>query len=82
MPLPYSPLPKEQEALRGKKVRDLTDAQLLLWLKACDTMEGWVTNPKARRGWKDSRTEAVAEIERRKAKAGRLTARPKASPAE
>ena len=72
MPLPYSPLPKEQESLRGRKVKDMTDDQLQLWLKACDTMEGWVTNPKARRGWKASRVEAESEIDRRRAKAGRM----------
>ena len=72
MPLPYSPLNKAQEALRGKKVADLTDDQLQLWLTACDTMEEWVTNPKARRGWKRSREAAVAELAKRAERRGRL----------
>jgi hypothetical protein len=60
------PLTKAQQALRGRKVIDMTDAQLRLWLDACDRMEQWAHIPnKARRGWGRGRTEAEAEIERR-----------------
>ena len=65
MPLPYSPLSKAQESLRGRKLADMTDEQLRLWLTACDTMEQWVKFPKARRSWSKSRSAAEAEIARR-----------------
>jgi hypothetical protein len=36
------------------------------WVAACDAMEVWKHTPsKARRGWKHSRTEAIAELARR-----------------
>jgi hypothetical protein len=60
------PLSDSQQALRGRKVTDMTEAQLHDWIDACDRMEAWkhITN-KARRGWKDSRAEAVTELARR-----------------
>ncbi|MFD0843576.1 hypothetical protein ACFQ1F_08545 [Flaviramulus multivorans] len=60
-----NPLTKQQEKLRGKKIVDLTDAELLLWINACDKMENWVGGNKARRSWTSSRQDAVDEIEKR-----------------
>jgi hypothetical protein len=69
------PLSREQEALRGRKLADLTDAQLERWIEACDTMERWVTASKARRSWKESRKKAMAEIAKRRARAAASTRR-------
>jgi hypothetical protein len=53
-------------------VEDLTDAQLQLWLDACDKMMRWVKPAKARRTWKAGRERAEAEIAKRKERAARL----------
>jgi hypothetical protein len=64
-----SPLSRAQEMLRGRKIEDMTLAQLRTWIKACDRMEVWpLTAAKARRGWKASRVQAEAELARRGAK--------------
>ncbi len=42
-------LTKQQQALRGKKVIDMTNAELVLWIDACDLMERTVKPNKARR---------------------------------
>ena len=69
------PLTKAQQALRGRKVSDMTDAQLTLWLDACDRMEQWSRiGKKARRGWVQGRAEAQAEMERRAIKRGKIGA--------
>lgn len=65
------PLTKSQQNLRGRKVTDMTDSQLLEWVDACDKMERWphIAN-KGRRFWKNGREEAQLEIERRTKKRG------------
>jgi hypothetical protein len=59
------PLTKSQQALRGKKVADMTDAQLRDRLDACAKMELHVKPAKARRSWKSAAREAQAELHRR-----------------
>jgi hypothetical protein len=59
------PLTRSQHALRGKKVSDMTDAQLRDWLDACAKMELHVKPPKARRSWKSAALEAEAELQKR-----------------
>jgi hypothetical protein len=60
------PLTKEQQALRGRRVQDMTPEQLRTWIEACDRMEQWAHIPaKARAGWKRSRILAEAELSRR-----------------
>jgi hypothetical protein len=60
------PLSITQQALRGRKVTDMTDVQLRDWIDACDQMEAWVhITAKARRGWKAARVRAVTELARR-----------------
>jgi|GEM_PF-2097700 hypothetical protein len=62
-----NPLSKSQERLRGVKISDMTDEQLLDWIDACDKMEKANKMPsKARRSWKEGRQEALDEIEKRK----------------
>ena len=61
-----NPLSKQQETLRGRKLADLTDEQLLDWIDACNKMERWVKVNKARRTWVRSRDDAEAELIRRK----------------
>ena len=63
------PLTGEQDALRGRDVREFTDAELRLWLDACDRMERWVKSAKARRTWKAGAERANAELARRTEKA-------------
>jgi hypothetical protein len=63
-----NPLSREQEALRGKRLADLSDCQLELWLDACDRMEHWVQFAKARRTWKRSRQVALEEQAKRRAR--------------
>jgi len=61
-----TPLSKSQEALRGRRIQDMTDAQLREWINACDVMKHWRRTPnKARRGWTASRAEAIAELDKR-----------------
>jgi hypothetical protein len=68
------PLSKSQQNLRGRKIIDMDDAQLNDWVDACQKMEAWPRiEPKARRGWKDSRIAAELEIERRAVKRQQLT---------
>lgn len=63
-----NPLTREQEALRGKRLADLSDRQLELWLDACDRMEHWVQFSKARRTWTRSRQAALEEQAKRRAR--------------
>ena len=63
------PLTKSQQSLRGRKIVDMTDAQLRDWIEACEKMEVWVGDAKARRGWRLSGIEAENELERRNAPA-------------
>jgi hypothetical protein len=67
------PLTREQDALRGRDVREFSDAELRLWLDACDHMERWVKSAKARRTWKAGAARANAELSRRAEKARRQT---------
>ena len=67
----HSPLPAEQEELRHRKLENMTDEQLVLWIEACEIMERWVTFSKARRTWKRAREATVAEIGKREEKARR-----------
>jgi hypothetical protein len=57
-----NPLTGEQESLRGRKIKDMSDDQLRLWIDACDRMEHWVGFAKARRTWKRSRSAAAEEL--------------------
>ena len=67
------PLSKSQQALRGRKIADMTDAQLVDWIEACQKMETWPRiDGKARRGWKASRAAAELEVERRASKRQKL----------
>jgi hypothetical protein len=60
------PLSHSQHRLRGRKVRDMSDAQLRDWIDACTKMEHWPRiEAKARRGWKESRQAAETELDRR-----------------
>jgi len=60
------PLSSSQQALRGRKVADMTEQQLRDWIDACDRMDAWPhTANKARRDWKNGRAAAVAELARR-----------------
>ena len=65
------PLTREQEELRGRDVRELDEAQLRVWLDACERMEHWVKAAKARRSWKTAARETRAELARREARAQR-----------
>ena len=56
-------LTKSQQALRGRDLRDLSIAQLHDWIEACTNMERSVKFNKARRSWKRSREEALAELD-------------------
>ncbi len=60
-----SPLTKQQEKLRGKKIVDMTNAELHSWINACDRMETYVKGNKARRSWTKSRDEAENEMQSR-----------------
>lgn len=60
------PLSHSQHRLRGRKVVDMSEAQLRDWIDACIKMEEWPRiDGKARRGWKESRIAAEAELARR-----------------
>lgn len=59
------PLTKTQQALRGRDPRDLSLDQLRDWIDACKKMEHWVKDKKARKEWRKSREQTVAELERR-----------------
>lgn len=59
------PLTREQEELRGRDVREFNEAQLRVWLVACERMEHWVKAAKARRSWKTAARETRAELARR-----------------
>ena len=62
------PLSKSQQALRGRKLCDMSVEQLKDWIDACDKMELWVGYAKARRGWRKSGIEAENELKKRMAK--------------
>ena len=69
MALADQPLSRSQHKLRGRKVADMDDGQLLDWIDACQKMEAWPRiEPKSRRGWKESRIAAESEVARRAAK--------------
>lgn len=54
-----APLTKEQNALRGRRLEELSSDELRLWIDACDRMETWPGMPaKSRRGWKMSKSAA------------------------
>jgi len=55
----------------GIPVPDMSDEQLRDWVDACRKMELYVKPAKARRSWKRSGQQAVAEIERRAARRAR-----------
>lgn len=60
------PLTKEQQALRGKKITDMTLHELRIWIEACNRMEKWITGAnKARRSWASSGVEAEEELRKR-----------------
>jgi hypothetical protein len=67
-----NPLSREQEALRGRRITDLTDRELELWLDACERMEHWVRFAKARRTWKRSREAALEEQTKRRERSARI----------
>ena len=58
-------LTRSQQALRGKRIADMTEMQLHDWLSACEKMELHVKPAKARRAWKSAAREAEAELQRR-----------------
>ena len=58
-----APLTKDQQALRGRELRDMSPTQLRDWIEACEKMERSVKFKKSRRAWKQSREQAVAELE-------------------
>ena len=64
-----APLSKEQETLRGQDVRTMSDAQLTIWIEACEKMQSSVPHKNGRKGWGESKKLAVAILEKRKAKA-------------
>jgi hypothetical protein len=68
------PLSDSQQRLRGKDVRTMAKEQLIDWIHACNAMEKWVSHNKARRGWKQGRADAEAEIQKREEKAKRKSA--------
>jgi len=59
------PLTRSQQALRGRKICDMSIDQLRDWIDACNKMERHVIYNKGRRSWTRSRSEAEAELERR-----------------
>lgn len=59
------PLTKIQQALRGRDLHDLSLDQLRDWIDACEKMEHWVKYNKARKEWRQSHEQTVAELERR-----------------
>jgi len=62
-----SPLSTTQVALRGREVSAMTDAQVLDWIHACETMSRWKdTPPEARQVWMTARARAEAEIRKRR----------------
>ncbi|WP_435021548.1 hypothetical protein TA3x_002433 [Tundrisphaera sp. TA3] len=58
-------LTKSQMALRGRDLRDLSVEQIRDWIDACTTMERSVKFNKARRSWRQGRSEAFQELIRR-----------------
>ena len=62
------PLTRSQHLLRGRKIADMSIAQLHEWIDACNKMEAWVKDSKSRRSWTKSRAEAEAALEARSAK--------------
>ena len=62
-----SPLSTTQVALRGREIAAMTDAQVLDWIHACETMARWKdTPPEARQVWVTARVRAEAEIRKRR----------------
>ncbi len=60
------PLSKSQQRLRGRKLVEMTDDELLEWIDACEKMERGVSAAKARRSWKQSGQNAHEELKRRR----------------
>ena len=56
------PLTKSQQNLRGRQIGEMSVEQLRDWIDACEKMEKSVKYNKARRDWKSSRDEAMAEL--------------------
>ena len=59
------PLSKSQQRLRGRRINEMTDEQLVDWIDACEKLEMWVGAAKSRRSWRQSGNEAETELERR-----------------
>jgi len=63
----HSPLSTTQVALRGREVSAMTDAQVLDWIHACETMARWKgTPPEARQVWMKAQVRAAVEIRKRR----------------
>jgi hypothetical protein len=58
---------------RGRRLADLTDRELKMWLDACERMELWVRFAKARRTWKRSRVAALEEQAKRRERSARIS---------
>ena len=63
------PLSKTQQMLRGRRLAEMTNDQLLDWIDACNRMEEWKHTPsKSRQKWKLSNQAAKGELDRRNAR--------------
>jgi hypothetical protein len=63
---PDFPISRDQLALRGISVKDMSEKQLRAWIDACRRMELWPDMlRKGRRAWKRDHADAVAELQRR-----------------
>jgi len=69
-----NPLTREQESLRSRRVEDMTEAELSLWINACDKMVIWVRPAKARQTWRAGRKRAELEIAKQEARSRRRRA--------
>jgi hypothetical protein len=61
-----SPLSKDQEKLRGRDVRTMSNEHLVLWLDACEKMISSVPHKNGRKGWKESKALAESILIKRK----------------
>jgi len=59
-------LSKEQEKLKGKKIVDMTDAEISVWIRVCELMETAGLPMKPRRSWKEGKLAAENEQRRRR----------------
>ena len=46
----------------------MSDEQLAIWIDACEKMLTWVPHKNGRKGWKLSKAQAEAIVEKRRAK--------------